>query len=259
MIKRIILIIVLLSTISLGFLQLNSKNINEPNINSDTNDVPIVDIDIPVINEPITIVIDPGHGPWVNQDMEPNAPNSELMKRKYGVGTSGIVTGTLEREINLNVSLMLKELLENDGYVVIMTRTNHKTISSNIDRANLANDNDADMMIRIHADSYKDSNLHGASMLIPGEVGYAVDIVDESKLYGEIILNTLVEEVGMAYRGLITRTDQTGFNWSKVPIMTVEMGFLSNPDEDRLLSTHDYQERIAYGLYLGILKCFEDK
>lgn len=259
MTKRIIIVIVILSAISLGFLQLNSKNVKEPNINNDTNDIPIVDIDIPVINEPITIVIDPGHGPWVNKDMEPMAPDSRIMKRKYGVGASGIVTGSLEREINLNVSLMLKDLLENEGYVVIMTRTNHDTISSNIDRANLANDNDADMMIRVHADSYKDSNLHGASMLVPGEVGYAVDIVDESNAYGEIILNTLVEEVGMANRGLITRTDQTGFNWSKVPIMTVEMGFLSNPDEDRLLSTHEYQEKIAYGLYLGILKCFENE
>jgi len=61
----------------------------------------------------------------------------------------------------------------------------------------------------------------------------------------------------MDNRGLITRIDQTGFNWSKVPIMTVEMGFLSNPEEDRLLSTKAYQEKIAYGLYLGITQCFE--
>ena len=61
----------------------------------------------------------------------------------------------------------------------------------------------------------------------------------------------------MANRGVITRTDQTGFNWSKVPIMTVEMGFLSNPDEDRLLSTAEYQEKLAYALYLGIVNCFK--
>ena len=259
MIKIIILIILILSAISLGFLELNSKNIIDININNTIIKTPIKEIDIPEIKKSITIVIDPGHGPWVNKDMEPIAPDSTQMKRKYGVGTTGIVTGSLEREINLNVSLMLRDLLEKDGYIVIMTRTNHGVISSNIDRANLANDNNADMMIRIHADSFNDSSLHGASMLVPGEVGYAVDIVDESILYGEIILNTLVEEVGMANRGLIERTDQTGFNWSKVPIMTVEMGFLSNPDEDKLLSTNDYQEKIAYGLYLGITKCFKSE
>lgn len=181
------------------------------------------------------------------------------MKRKYGVGATGVVTGTLEREINLNVSLMLRDLLENDGYTVIMTRTDHETISSNIDRANLANDNNADLMLRIHSDSYKDSNIKGASMLVPGKVGYAVDIVDISRTYGEIILNTLTEEVGMKNRGVITRTDQTGFNWSKVPIMTVELGFLSNPDEDRLLSSSDYQTKLAQALHKGIAKCFSQE
>jgi len=259
MTKRILLLIFIISALSLGFLELNSKNNIDINIDNNTIETPNIEIETPDITKPITIVIDPGHGPWVNKDMEPMAPGSTQTKRKYGVGASGIVTGSLEREINLNVSLMLRDLLEKDGYIVIMTRTNHEVISSNIDRANLANDNNADMMIRIHADSFEDSSLNGASMLVPGKVGYAVDIVDESNTYGEIILNTLVEEVGMFNRGLITRTDQTGFNWSKVPIMTVEMGFLSNPNEDKLLATHEYQEKIAKGLYLGILKCFENK
>ncbi len=257
MAKKLFIIIFILSALSLGFLELTSKNIIEVNVDNNTNKTPVKETDIPKKEKSITIVIDPGHGPWVNKDMEPIAPDSTQMKRKYGVGTVGIVTGTLEREIDLNVSLMLRDLLEKDGYIVIMTRTNHEVISSNIDRANLANDNNADMMIRIHADSYEDSSIHGASMLVPGEVGYAVDIVDESNTYGEIILNALVEEVGMDNRGLITRIDQTGFNWSKVPIMTVEMGFLSNPEEDKLLSTQAYQEKIAYGLYLGITQCFE--
>ena len=217
---------------------------------------------VPIIGEPIKenpyiIVIDPGHGPWVNLDMEPIAPGSEITKRKYGIGAAGIVTGTLEREINLNVSLMVRDLLEQDGYTVIMTRTDHTVISSNIDRANLANEHNADLMIRVHSDSFHDSSIHGASMLVPGKVGYAVDIVDISRIYGEIILNTLTKELGMKNRGVITRTDQTGFNWSKVPIMTVELGFLSNPDEDRLLSSKDYQTKLAQALYKGIIKCFD--
>jgi len=219
-----------------------------------------VEIEIPPVKTMShVIVLDPGHGPWVNLDMEPIAPGSEITKRKYGVGAAGVVTGTLEREINLNVSLMVRDLLEEDGYTVIMTRTDHETISSNIDRANLGNDNNADLMLRIHSDSFKDSKVHGASMLVPGKVGYAVEVVDISRIYGEIILNTLTDEVGMKNRGVITRTDQTGFNWSKVPIMTVELGFLSNPDEDRLLSSSDYQTKLAQALYKGIVKCFDTK
>ena len=257
MLKKFFGLTVLISMFILAWATLSSSALPKP-IKSDMP--PLVEPEIPPV-EPIThvIVIDPGHGPWVNLDMEPIAPGSEVTKRKYGVGATGVVTGTLEREINLNVSLMLRDLLENDGYTVIMTRTDHEAISSNIDRANLANDNNADLMLRIHSDSYKDSNIKGASMLVPGKVGYAVDIVDISRSYGEIILNTLTEEVGMKNRGVITRTDQTGFNWSKVPIMTVELGFLSNPDEDRLLSSSDYQTKLAQALHKGIAKCFSQE
>ena len=254
MIKKLFILVLILFFISLQWYDLNSKtNIilptEEPNIEE------------PIVQEEVkyTIVIDPGHGPKVNSDMEPISPDSTIMKRKYGTGTVGNITGTMEREINLNVSLMLRDLLEKDGFIVIMTRTNHEVILSNIDRVNLANDNNADLMIRIHNDSHTNTEIHGASMLVPGDVGYASEIMDISRQYGEIILSTLVSEVGMANRGVITRTDQTGFNWSKVPVMTVEMGFLSNPDEDKLLSTPEYQEKLAYALYLGIINCFKNK
>jgi len=205
------------------------------------------------------IVLDPGHGPYVNQDTEPIAPGSTTMKRKYGVGAAGVETKQLERELNLTVAFMLRDLLEAAGYSVVLTRLDHVSISSNIDRVNLANELNADLMLRIHADSHHDQSLHGASMLVPGAVGYAVDHVDLSRHYGTIILNRLVDHVQMKHRGVITRTDQTGFNWAKVPIMTIEMGFLSNPDEDRLLAMPEYQEKLAYGLFLGIQACFEEE
>lgn len=256
MLKKILVLIFVFTIISLEWFELSSKELihqttDEP-IGNSTQEL------IDDISEKIShvIVIDPGHGPWVNTDMEPIAPDSTRMKRKYGVGAVGIVTGTMERDINLNVSLMLRDLLLHDGFTVIMTRTSNDVVSSNIDRVNLANDNNAELMIRIHSDSYQDSSIHGASMLIPGEVGYATPIVEKSREYGEMILKTLVDEIGMANRGVITRTDQTGFNWSKVPIITVEMGFLSNPEEDKLLSTQEYQVKLANALYQGILNCF---
>lgn len=251
MVKKLSILVFILLLISLQWYDLSSKTIVPPTIEQ-----PIVEV--PTEEEvKYTIVIDPGHGPKVNSDMEPIAPGSTIMKRKYGTGAVGNITGTMEREINLNVSLMLRDLLEKDGFIVIMTRTNHEVILSNIERVNLANNSNADLMIRIHNDSHTNTEIHGASMLVPGDVGYASEIMDISRQYGEIVLDTLVNEIGMANRGVITRTDQTGFNWSKVPIMTVEMGFLSNPEEDKLLSTSDYQEKLAYALYLGIVNCFK--
>lgn len=254
MIKKLFILFIVLFFISFQWYDLNSKSDIEP-----IEEIPIVEV--PIIEEETKwiIVIDPGHGPLVNNELEPIAPNSSIMKRKYGIGAVGNYTGTMEREINLKVSLVLRDLLEEAGYTVIMTRTNHDVVLSNIERVNLANENNADMMIRIHSDSYKDPKIHGASVLVPGDVGYAIDIVEISRKYGEIILNTLVKEVGMSNRGVITREDQTGFNWSKVPIMTVEMGFLSNPDEDKLLSSSEYQYKLANALYKGIIKCLPMK
>ncbi|MGM9933770.1 MAG: N-acetylmuramoyl-L-alanine amidase, partial [Clostridium sp.] len=51
--------------------------------------------------------------------------------------------------------------------------------------------------------------------------------------------------------------DMTGFNWSKVPVILVEMGFMSNPEEDKLLSDEGYQNKLAQGLCNGIVKCMQ--
>lgn len=89
-------------------------------------------------------------------------------------------------------------------------------------------------------------------MLVPASVGYAKNISSISKKYGETILNQLTKEVGIKNRGISIRDDMTGFNWSKVPVVLVEMGFLSNPREDKLLSSAEYQVKIATALANGI-------
>ena len=61
----------------------------------------------------------------------------------------------------------------------------------------------------------------------------------------------------MYNRGVIERSDLTGFNWSKVPVVLIEMGFLSNPEEDSLLNDSSYQEKIAQGLCNGILEALD--
>ena len=63
----------------------------------------------------------------------------------------------------------------------------------------------------------------------------------------------------MYNRGVIERSDLTGFNWSKVPVVLIEMGFLSNPEEDNLLNSDSYQEKLAQGLYKGILKALGEQ
>lgn len=200
------------------------------------------------------IVIDPGHGGKVTSEKEPVSPDSSQTKPKNVGGATGISTRKPESVIALSVSVKLKELLENQGYTVIMTRANNNETIGNIARAEVGNKNNADLVIRIHADSSENTSVQGASMLVPGNVGYSKSISGISKQYGQTIFNTLLSQVGMKSRGIVTRTDLTGFNWSKVPVVLIEMGFLSNPSEDKLLASESYQQKIAAGLEKGIEK-----
>ncbi|KHD16186.1 N-acetylmuramoyl-L-alanine amidase family protein [Clostridium butyricum] len=203
------------------------------------------------------IVIDPGHASHSNIEKEEQSPGSGIMKIKDGGGAQGTSTGTPEYMVNMNVAMKLKSLLEAKNYTVIMTKTSNDISLGNIERANIGNDNNASLAIRIHCDSADNSSAVGASMLVPAKCGYAEDICDISRKYGEIVLSSLVESGDMKNRGISVRDDMTGFNWSKVPVILVEMGFMSNPEEDALLSNDDYQNKLAAGLCDGIEKCFQ--
>ena len=203
------------------------------------------------------IVIDPGHASRSNLEKEEQTPGSGIMKIKDGGGAQGNVSGTPEYAVNMSVAMKLKELLEVQNYTVIMTKTSNDVSLGNIERAEVGNDNNASLVIRIHCDSADSENAKGASMLVPAEVGYVKDVAQVSRKYGEIIINSLVETAHMNNRGISVRDDMTGFNWSKVPVVLVEMGFMSNPEEDRLLNDESYQNKLAQGLCNGIIRCFE--
>ncbi|MGN0145512.1 MAG: N-acetylmuramoyl-L-alanine amidase [Clostridium sp.] len=208
-------------------------------------------------NSKKVIVIDPGHASRSNLEKEEQSPGTGIMKIKDGGGAQGDTTGTPEYVVNMSVAMKLKNLLESENYTVIMTKTSNDISIGNIERANIGNDNNAALVIRIHCDSAENPSAKGASMLVPAKTGYANDIADISRKYGETVLNSLVETVQMNNRGISVRDDMTGFNWSKVPVILVEMGFMSNPEEDKLLSDDNYQNKLAQGLCNGIVKCFE--
>lgn len=199
------------------------------------------------------IVIDPGHANRSNLEKEPLAPGSSEMKIKDGGGAQGVATGTPEYRVNMNVAVKLKAILENKGYTVVMTKTQDSQSLGNVERANIWNSANASLVIRIHTDSSTNSTVKGASMLVPSPINDNTrSIYAASKSYGTTVLNTLIKEVGMTNRGVTEHNDMTGFNWSKVPVILVEMGFLSNADEDRLLSSQAYEDKLAGALADGI-------
>lgn len=208
------------------------------------------------INKKI-VVVDPGHSSKGNKEMEKQSPDSDVMKIKDPGGAQGISTGTPEYVVAMSVSLKLKNLLEKNNVTVIMTKTKDYESPGNIERAEVGNANNADLSIRIHCDSADAQSARGASMLTPAPVGYAKNISSISNQYGQIILKDLVSTAGMNNRGVVERNDLTGFNWSKVPVVLVEMGFMSNPEEDKLLNDDNYQNKLAEGLCNGIIEALK--
>ena len=199
------------------------------------------------------IVIDPGHGAGGNKEYELQSPDSDITKIKDGGGTQGVATGVPEYVVTLKVSEKLKTLLEQNNFTVIMTKTQEYENLGNIERAEIGNNNNADLVLRIHCDGLDDQNVRGASMLVPAPIGYAKNISNISAEYGKTILDDLIASGGMNNRGVAQRSDLTGFNWSKVPVVLVEMGFMSNPGEDRLLNDDSYENKLAQGLCNGIV------
>lgn len=201
------------------------------------------------------IVIDPGHANRSNLEKEPLSPGSNEMKIKDGGGAEGIVTKTPEYALNLKVSMRLKVLLEQKGYTVVMTKTTPAESLGNVERAEIGNKASATLVVRIHADSSDDSSVTGASMLIPAAINSNTNaIYSESKRCGEIVLNTFCQEVGAKNRGVSEHSDMTGFNWSKVPVILIEMGFMSNVTEDKLLNSEAYEDKMSKALADGIFK-----
>jgi N-acetylmuramoyl-L-alanine amidase len=232
----------------------NNKKVSENNQENKQN----VAVEKPKEVKKKVVVLDPGHGNRSNLEKEAIYPGANELKIKDGGGAEGINSKTPEHVIVMGITVKLKKLLENKGYTVIMTKTTPQESPGNIERAEVGNKNNADLVIRIHADSSENSSVSGASMLVPAPIGYAKDISVMSKKYGQIVLESLINEIGMKNRGVVERDDLTGFNWSKVPVVLVETGFLSNPQEDKLLNTDEYQSKIANGLFDGIDKALSN-
>jgi N-acetylmuramoyl-L-alanine amidase len=202
------------------------------------------------------VVVDPGHNALPNTGTEPIGPGSSERKIKDGGGATGAVTATPESVLVLDISLRLRRLLQRSGVRVVMTRTRNRGVSmGNVARAGIANRAHAALFLRVHADGSTSSSTRGTHTLYPANHrGWTDDIFTASRRAAGLVQRAVVRRLGFPNRGLDERSDITGFNWSNRPAILVELGFLSNPTEDRLLQTSAYRRRAALGLCEGALR-----
>lgn len=202
--------------------------------------------------EGLIIGIDPGHQAKGNSEKEAVAPGSKEKKAKVSSGTQGVSTRVPEYVVDLDVSLLLRDALEAEGAVVVMSRETHDVDISNQERAIMMNEAGADLVLRIHCNGSENKSANGIGLYVRATGACA----EESYAASEALLPAMAEATGAKANGIYQRDTYTGLNWSEVPCILVEMGFMSNPAEDEKLSDPEYQALLVEGMVKGICDYF---
>ena len=201
------------------------------------------------------IAIDPGHQLKGSNALEPNGPDSEIMKAEVTWGATGVYTGQNEYELNLAVALLLRDELIRRGYSVVMIRETNNVSISNMERAEIANKYEAAAYVRIHANSWTDDTMRGAMTICQSASNpYPTCAAHYRKSYtlSRFVLDEFCEQTGISKLNMREMDDMTGTNWSQVPTTILEMGFLSNKSDDTLMATDYFRQEAAIGVANGL-------
>lgn len=199
-----------------------------------------------VDSKKIKILIDPGHG-GIDQ------------------GASGDLDKA-EAPINLDISTKLMKFLEGGGFEVEMTRyDDHGLYDDNAptirakknedlnNRVKVINDSNADLVISVHLNAFPQKQYSGAHVFYKKNC-------ESSKIAAEILQDNLKEILDKSNNRVPqAKKDMKIIDNSNKPIILIECGFLSNNEEERKLITDEYQEKVAWSIYTGLMKYFNEQ
>ena len=234
--KRIIIVIIFicLSLVMYGIINMRRLPNQVASVNA-----------LPITNK--VIVIDAGHG----------------LPDEGAVGFNG----TTEQAINLSISLKLHKLIEQSGAKVVLTRSDengiysldsksirNKKVSDIKNRVEIGNNSNADVFISIHLNKYPPSEIYR------GWQTFYQNNNEKSKQLSNIIQNNLSNNI--EFKNDRTPMPITGIyimDHVQIPSVIIECGFLSNPEEVRLLKEDTYQNKLAWGIYTGLQEYFTNE
>lgn len=230
--KKRILLVLMCVVVSICFINIT---------NSLKNEVTLPTVSLPVSNK--VIVLDAGHG----------SPD----------GGAESANGVHEDDINLAITLKVQNLLEQSGATVILTRSDEngiydldkktlreKKVSDIQNRVKIGNESSADIFISIHLNKIPQSQYWG------WQTFYRKDD-EQSKKIADSIQNSLKTTIQRENDRVALGIDNIYIVKNvNIPIGIVECGFLSNPEEEQLLQQEEYQDKLAWGIYTGIMDYF---
>lgn len=199
------------------------------------------------------IVLDAGHQLREDNGKEAIGPGGAESEQKMDVGDAGIYTGQQEYDVTLATTLKLKAELESRGYTVYLTRNNNAVNISYKERTAVASNLYADAYISIHTGWSEDAQVRGVGAVCQTEENsYVSELYAESKDLCQSIVDAMAKTTENTKQDIRETDDLTAINWSSVPMALVEVGYLSNENDDRLLSSDQYHEKLAKGIADGL-------
>jgi N-acetylmuramoyl-L-alanine amidase len=199
------------------------------------------------------IAIDPGQQKSQMTEEEPVGPGASATTAKMSYGATSTTTGKREYEWSLLFAKRLEAELIARGYEVVLTREEHDVKISNAERAQFVNESGAELYLSIQADAASNKDAKGIYTQIPSQSNAFVgNLYSGCKRLAKEIQNNLIAETGTKDRGVQENDKVAAINYSEVPVAVLQLGFMSNVEEDTNLWSESYQDKMIKAICDGI-------
>lgn len=220
----------------------------------------LVPTEAPVATGGHKIAIDPGQQKSQMTEEEPVGPGASATVAKMSYGATSTTTGKREYEWSLEFAKRLEDELIARGYEVVLTREEHDVKISNAERAQFVNASGAELYLSIQADAASNKDAKGIYTQIPSKNNAFVgNLYDDCKRLAKEIQNNLIAETGTKDRGVQENDKVAAINYSEVPVAVLQLGFMSNTEEDTNLWSESYQDKMIKAICDGIDTYFREQ
>lgn len=206
------------------------------------------------------IALDPGQQKSQMTEEEPVGPGASATTAKMSYGATSTTTGKREYEWSMLFAKRLETELIARGYEVVLTREEHDVKISNAERAQFVNESGAEIYLSIQADAASNKEAKGIYTQIPSQSNAFVgNLYNDCRRLAKELQNNLIAETGTKDRGVQENDKVAAINYSEVPVAVLQLGFMSNVEEDTNLWSEEYQDKMIKAICDGIDTYFREQ